>query len=269
MYSFMTKHQAPYYRVQNPFNQYLYVKNEKKPTQEKEKEKNEPKTVRENDNIQKTNQKSDIPIQEDNQKAAIKEKMIYLTFDDGPSAYTDQIIESLKKFDMKATFFMLEPNMRAYPEQLQAIINAGHVPALHGVSHNTAIIYQSEKTVVDEMVIAQATLKNLTGQFTHLIRTPYGSAPYMKPSYKQAVEEAGFQLWDWTVDSEDWKYRNGEFVIRVIQQLENFQFKERPLVILLHDRKSTAEHLPDLLTYLKAKGYETELLNEQLTAYHF
>ncbi|MED3572236.1 polysaccharide deacetylase family protein [Cytobacillus praedii] len=194
---------------------------------------------------------------------------VYLTFDDGPSAYTTSILESLNSHGMKATFFMLEPNMKKYPDELNQIINEGHVPALHGVSHNVSKIYRSEQTVVDEMKQGQATLLNLTGALTHLIRTPYGSAPYMKPSYKEAVQAAGFQLWDWTIDSNDWRYSNGEFVGKVIQQMENYRYKSSPIVILLHDRKSTAEHLPSLLTYLQSHGYETDVLNEKLAAYNF
>lgn len=194
---------------------------------------------------------------------------VYLTFDDGPSAYTTSILETLHSFGMKATFFMLEPNMKKYPDELNQIINEGHVPALHGVSHDVSKIYRSEQTVVDEMNQGQETLLNLTGELTHLIRTPYGSAPYMKPSYKEAVQAAGFQLWDWTIDSHDWKYKNGEFVGDVIQQMENYRYKSSPIVILLHDRKSTAEHLPDLLKYLQSHGYEIDVLNEKLSAYNF
>ncbi|MFC0415164.1 polysaccharide deacetylase family protein [Cytobacillus solani] len=194
---------------------------------------------------------------------------VYLTFDDGPSAYTTSILESLNSHGMKATFFMLEPNMKKYPDELNQIINEGHVPALHGVTHDVSKIYRSEQTVVDEMKQGQATLLNLTGALTHLIRTPYGSAPYMKPSYKEAVQAAGFQLWDWTIDSNDWKYHNGEFVGQVIQQMENYRYKSSPIVILLHDRKSTAEYLPSLLKYLQSHGYETDVLNEKLSAYNF
>nr|WP_066399333.1 polysaccharide deacetylase family protein [Cytobacillus eiseniae] len=194
---------------------------------------------------------------------------VYLTFDDGPSAYTTSILETLQSFGMKATFFMLEPNMKKYPDELNQIINEGHIPALHGVTHEVSKIYQSEQTVVDEMRQGQETLLDLTGTFTSLIRTPYGSAPYMKPSYKEAVQSAGFQLWDWTIDSQDWKFKNGEYVEQVIQQMENYRYKSSPIVILLHDRKSTAEHLPTLMKYLQSKGYEMEVLSEKLSAYNF
>lgn len=196
-------------------------------------------------------------------------KTVYLTFDDGPSAFTSNILDTLRSYQMKATFFMLEPNMRAYPDQLKQIIDQGHIPALHGVTHNISKIYRSEKTVVDEMYTGQQTLLNLTGTITHLIRTPYGSAPYMKPEYKEAVKAAGFQLWDWTIDSQDWKYQNAEYVTHVINQLENYRYPESPIVILLHDRKTTAEHLPALLDYLQTNGYHTEILTEKLAAYHF
>lgn len=199
----------------------------------------------------------------------INSKTVYLSFDDGPTAFTSTILEALDSYGMKATFFMLEPNMRKYPDQLTKTIEGGHVPALHGVTHDVSKIYRSEQTVVDEMNTAQQTLIQLTGSVTHLIRTPYGSAPYMKPSYKEAVKTAGYQLWDWNVDSEDWKYRNGEYVSNVISQMERHSSSEQPIVILLHDRKSTAEHLTKLLEYITSHGYQTEVLNEQLTAIHF
>ncbi|WP_102275015.1 polysaccharide deacetylase family protein [Cytobacillus massiliigabonensis] len=205
-----------------------------------------------------------VPVNQD-----VNLHKVYLTFDDGPSAYTTSILESLHSYDIKATFFMLEPNMKIYPDKLNQIITEGHVPALHGVSHDVSKIYRSEQTVVDEMTQGQETLLNLTGQLTHLIRTPYGSAPHMKPSYKEAVQAAGFQLWDWTIDSHDWKYKNGEFVGDVIQQMENYRYKSSPIVILLHDRKSTAEHLPSLLKYLQSHGYEMDVLSEKLSAYNF
>lgn len=222
------------------------------------------------DNIKQDSEslKEESKAPESEQKE-INSKTVYLTFDDGPSAFTSSILETLDSYGMKGTFFMLEPNMRKYPDKLTQIVDEGHVPALHGVTHDASKIYRSEKTVVDEMNTAQQTLIELTGSVTHLIRTPYGSAPYMKPSYKEAVKAAGYQLWDWTVDSEDWKYRNGEYVSKVINQMENYAYPDRPIVILLHDKKTTAEHLPELLDYISSQGYQTEVLNDQLTACHF
>ena len=232
---------------------------------------NKEKGNKNNENIKQIDSKNvenEDAIQKE-EKVEVNPNKIYLTFDDGPSAFTTSILESLHSYGMKATFFMLEPNMKKYPAELNQIIGEGHVPALHGVTHDVSKIYRTEQTVVDEMTQAQATLLNLTGELTTLIRTPYGSAPYMKPSYKEAVHAAGFQLWDWTIDSQDWKYKNGEFVSQVIQQLEHYRYKNSPIVILLHDRKGTADHLPALLNYLQSHGYEIDVLNEKLSAYNF
>nr|WP_249365709.1 polysaccharide deacetylase family protein [Cytobacillus citreus] len=267
-----------YFRSIYKYKTQIKVENDKKINEGKETNKESQNQVVNKEPKDKTAgvsiiNKPESSNQGNKQQQSIKQqnesKKVYLTFDDGPSAYTNNILETLSSYGMKATFFMLEPNMRTYPDEVQNIINNGHIPALHGVTHDASKIYRSEKTVVDEMTEAQSTLMNLTGEVTHLIRTPYGSAPYMKPSYKQAVETAGFQLWDWTVDSEDWKYKNGEYVSRVIYQIENYQYHDKPIIILLHDRKTTAEHLPTLLEYLKSKGYEAEILNEQMTAINF
>ncbi|KAB2338113.1 polysaccharide deacetylase [Cytobacillus depressus] len=248
----------------NAQNQQPQGEKETNVQEEQEQQATLPNNENTNQGINESTKQENTQVKQQNEQ-----KMVYLTFDDGPSAYTMQILDALQSYDMKATFFMLEPNMRTYENELQATIENGHIPALHGVTHRIDLIYRSEKTVVDEMTAAQGTLMQLTGTVSHLIRTPYGSAPYMKPSYKQAVEEAGFQLWDWTIDSEDWKYKNGEYVPKVIQQIENYRLHESPMVILLHDKKSTAEHLPQLLTYLKNNGYQAELLDEKLTAFHF
>lgn len=276
MYSLLTKSHFDHTDEMNGYVnnkiQAFYILKKKMDQEQEVRNNPENHALVKNDKINaETNLKDNGSSKQENSqiKQQNEQKVIYLTFDDGPSAFTSDILQTMNTFDMKGTFFMLEPNMRKYPEELQAIIDNGHVPALHGVSHNVSKIYRSEKTVVDEMTKAQATLMKMTGTGTSLIRTPYGSAPYMKPSYLKAVEAAGFQLWDWTVDSEDWKYRNGEYVERVIQQIENFKHKDRPIVILLHDRKSTAEHLPSLLTYLQTNGYKAEILNEQLSAFHF
>lgn len=267
MYSLMMVHQdLQIDRNNNPINPYIHTISDnvlsKIPQRtQRVKQDKPPKSLETKTSDEE--KKQDTPTIENNTKT------IYLTFDDGPSPYTSTILELLSSYNMKATFFMLEPNMRTYPEKLFEIIEEGHAPALHGVTHNVSKIYRSEQTVVDEMNTARQTLLDLTGSVTHLIRTPYGSAPYMKPTYKEAVKNAGYQLWDWTIDSEDWKYQSNEYVSRVIAQLENYKYPDSPIVILLHDRKSTAEHLTSLLEYLKANGYQSEILTEKLISYHF
>lgn len=201
--------------------------------------------------------------------ASIDDKTVYLTFDDGPSEYTEKLMALLKEFNAKATFFMLEPNMRKHPKVLKNIIKNGHQPALHGVSHKVEIIYISPQTVIDEMIQANATLKEITGVESNLVRTPFGSSPFMDASYHRAVAEAGFHLWDWTVDSEDWRYRHGQYINRIIKQMNTLSFKHKPMVVLLHEKKSTIKHLRPLLEYLQREGYKMEVLDKQFLPLQF
>ncbi|RXZ02294.1 polysaccharide deacetylase family protein [Fictibacillus sp. S7] len=182
-------------------------------------------------------------------------KTVYLTFDDGPSRVSDGIMDVLKKYQVKATFFMLEPNMLKFQDQVKRMDREGHSQGLHGVSHDAKKIYRSKETVVQEMDQANRALQKITGKRTVLIRTPYGSAPYMKPDYQKAVKDKGYELWDWTIDSMDWSYRSPQYVTNSIRQIKKMEHQTEPIVILMHERKETLESLPQLLDYLKKNGY--------------
>lgn len=202
--------------------------------------------------------KQELPVKQ------LNKQTIYLTFDDGPNRYTDAIIDLLDQYHAKATFFMLQPNMNKFPDTIKRMVKGGHAVGMHGVTHNASIIYQSSQTVVNEMKTGQATLEAISGVYSHLIRVPYGSVPYMKPSYFEAVYTEGFKLWDWNVDSKDWKYHSEKYVLHVLDQLEAFSNEGKPKVVLLHDRKSTLENLDKLLRKLTELGYEMKPLAEQL-----
>jgi peptidoglycan-N-acetylglucosamine deacetylase len=195
----------------------------------------------------------------------VNEKIAYLTFDDGPSKQTEQILQILAQYDAQATFFYLVPNMIEFPEKVKEVA-VTHAIGHHGVSHNKEIIYRSASSVVEEMTEGKDLLYELTGISSNLIRAPFGSSPYMKPEYKQAVSEAGFLLWDWTIDSRDWQYRDGRYIDEVIRQYEKLA-EDKPVVILLHEHIETVEHLPTLLNYFRQKGYEFRALEESLPAY--
>lgn len=201
------------------------------------------------------------------QKNTTQRKVAYLTIDDGPSEVEHELLDLLASYNAKATFFMLEPLMRKYPEAVKRIVDDGHVPALHGVTHDAKKFYRSKDSVLQEMNKAQKTLEKLTGVRATLIRTPYGSSPNMTPAYKQAVKENGYQLWDWNVDSRDWKYTDGSFVSYSIQQIEKLAEKGENPIILLHSKQSTIKHLPKLLDYLIQQGYAFEGLDESMEPY--
>jgi len=196
-------------------------------------------------------------------------RTVYLTFDDGPAAFSGEIISLLDQYHAKATFFMLDGNMRRYPGAVQLMVKDGQSVGMHGVTHDKKKFYASSQSVVGEMNQAHNTLKEISGVDSRLIRTPYGSAPLMTPAYKQAVAQANYLMWDWNIDSKDWFYRDQRYVDSVIAQLQKYSGKSGTVVILLHERKETLQYLPKLLNYLASQNVELKALNSSMAPIHF
>lgn len=192
-------------------------------------------------------------------------KDAYLTFDDGPNEATKLILDILARYKVVGTFFMLEPQIRSFPETACRIISEGHAAGLHGVTHKVSKFYASSKSVIREMNTTRKTLIRVTGMDTVLIRTPYGSVPHMKDSYYKAVKRAGYKLWDWNVDSKDWKYPDIRLVDLVKTQVNKIDQSGDTPIILLHDRPETAQLLPKIIDFLIKRGYQLKSLNASLT----
>ena len=192
-------------------------------------------------------------------------KVAYMTFDDGPKRVTNLILDILAEYKVVGTFFILEPQIRRFPNTTCRIIREGHSVGLHGVTHQVSQFYASEQSVVEEFRKTRETLKRVTGSDTVLVRVPYGTVPHMKPEYIQAVKQAGYRLWDWNVDSLDWKYRDQRFVNLVKRRVIKLEKSGVPPVILMHDRPETACLLPEVINFLVEQGYVMKKLDSSLT----
>lgn len=179
-------------------------------------------------------------------------KVIYLTIDDGPSAYTDEIIKILNRNNVKATFFMINSNMEAYPEQVKNIVKNGNTAGFHSVTHDIHKLYTSPTAAKKEFDINQATFKKITGQTSKVIRLPFGSKPYTPRSSYNALMDAGYKLWDWTLDTEDWKSTSAQIMKSVKQHTNDTD----NAVLLMHERKQTVAVLDQMIKYLKKEGFE-------------
>ncbi|MGM7684708.1 polysaccharide deacetylase family protein [Cytobacillus sp. Hm23] len=207
---------------------------------------------------------SEVGNEIDNEK-----KVAYLTIDDGPYGSSTDILAILEEYDAKATFFMVEPKMREYPELVREMVRKGHGVGLHSVTHDKHQFYASRQSLLNELSVSNETLKEITGETTPLIRTPYGSAPYMTDDYKAAVINNGYIMWDWNVDSKDWKYRDERYVHDTIAQIEKLREQDHAPVILLHDKTTTVNHLRELLDYLTENHYELLKLDASLQPVQF
>lgn len=190
-------------------------------------------------------------------------KVVYLTFDDGPNQYTEQMLNILKERNIQATYFMLGDNMRQFSHIVKRIAEEGHYPGLHSMTHNFNKLYKSgsSKNFIDEFQEAQSIVKELVGVEPTLIRAPYGSAPQIGQSFRDDIVNATFKLWDWTLDSLDWRFSGQPQ--RILEQIQAHLSKDVE-VILLHDRQQTLAALPAILDFIESKGYEFEVYNPHI-----
>jgi len=196
---------------------------------------------------------------------------IYITFDDGPTAHTKELLDILKKYNAKATFFMLGNNMGKHPDELKRLVAEGHSAGLHGMTHVKEKFYKSPDSALKEMNDARDKLNKLTGVETSLIRSPYGSKPYLTQSYRDKLAKEGYHLWDWNVDSLDWKHpRNPQAIYDgVVSAVNKLKKQGTTPVILMHDQATTVSILPKLLERLEAEGYRFEALTKDMEPLNF
>ena len=179
-------------------------------------------------------------------------KVVYLTIDDGPSEYTDEIIKILNKNNVKATFFMINNNMQAYPEQVKNIVKNGNTAGFHSVTHDIHKLYVSKTSAKEEFDTNQATFKKITGQTSKVIRLPFGSKPYTPRASYNALVDSGYKLWDWTLDTEDWRSTSSQ----IMENVKKYSSGSDNVVLLMHERKQTVEILDEMIKYLKSEGFE-------------
>lgn len=193
-------------------------------------------------------------------------KIAYLTFDDGPNSNTAQILDILQKYEAKATLFMVEPKIWKFEEVVKRTVTENHTIASHSVTHDKNKVYHSPESLLNEMNVTRATLFSVTGIDSRLIRVPYGSKPYLTKDYRDLLASNNFQVWDWNVDSNDWKYSTEKIISTVKYQVANQKQKNRAPVILFHNSSSTVEALPEIIEFLKAEGYVLEAYDQD---HHF
>lgn len=194
-------------------------------------------------------------------------KRAFLTFDDGPSEVTNQILDTLKQEKVKATFFVLGSNVKTLPNVVKRIYDEGHYIANHGYSHVYSKIYASPQTVLDEFNQCNDAVKEaiqVPEYNSHLFRFPGGLAG---GKYATIKNEANELLKQNEVMHVDWNSLTGDAETNnlsiefELQRLRETSEGKNSLIILMHDaqaKKTTADALPNIIAYLKEQGYKFE-----------
>ncbi|MFD1850670.1 polysaccharide deacetylase family protein [Oceanobacillus bengalensis] len=196
-------------------------------------------------------------------------KYVALTFDDGPHPeVTPRILDTLKKYNAKATFFMLGSQVEYYPSLAAKVAEEGHEIANHTMNHQDLTILGLNQ-IKEEVRQSSNIIEKATGKAPTLLRPPYGAS---NSDVEKAAADLEAPIAMWSVDSFDWKSRSAEAVN------EEVMSNVAPgSIVLLHDiHPSTADALPQLLTSLDKQGYQMvtvsqllELWNEKGVGPHY
>ena len=164
-------------------------------------------------------------------------KVIYLTFDDGPSIYTPELLEVLAKYNVKATFFVV--NTENF-HMVKDIVAGGHAIGIHSCTHKYKNIYASEEAYFNDISTLQQLIYDETGVMTTLVRFPGGSSNTVSSFNKgimtrltKLLTDTGFQYFDWNVDSGDASFAHSSR--EVYQYITYGATKQDISIVLQHD----------------------------------
>ena len=185
---------------------------------------------------------------------------IAITFDDGPHPYlTPRILDTLDRYGVTATFFMVGINVVNYPEAAQAVVQAGHEIGNHTYSHSL-VGGLSEAELKEEMEHCENILEELCAYRPHLFRPPQGA---INDSVTRLSEDNDYSIILWSLDTRDWENKNTKQIVECV--LSSIQPGD---IILMHDyigvHSKTPEALEILLPALIERGYEPVTVSQLL-----
>ena len=201
------------------------------------------------------------------------ENTVYLTFDDGPSVLTENLLYYLRHENVKATFFVVPERTEYCYSLLKEISDAGHTIGIHSASHDYEKIYASVDAFLEDFNEVYDIVLEATGKAPDIYRFPGGSINDYNDKTRDDIiaemDRRGFTYFDWNVDSNDWQgYGWTTLYTNVLKDAEEFSSP----VILFHntgDRDNTVLVIEDIIKALKNKGYKFGSLSQKIKPVQF
>lgn len=200
-----------------------------------------------------------------------EKKVLYLTFDDGPSVITDELLDILKFCNVKATFFVVGKEIVGREDMLKRICREGHSIGLHTYSHNLHRIYKNQDAFVNEMIETSKLVKMITGCSTNIIRFPGGSSKHLTKAMLEKLHTNNFKVYDWNSSLEDGVCPNMS-VNQLVKNSKKYKHGNSRIFLLMHcnsNNRNTIKALPQIIEYYKNMGYSIEPITEKTEEYYY
>lgn len=214
-------------------------------------------------------QEENEPAEENTDPASETEKpagrKVYLTFDDGPSCYTEEILDILDQYDVKATFFVVGKESDWAREALQEIVDRGHTLGMHSYSHKYREIYESVESFSEDLDKIQNYVYDATGVTSTVYRFPGGSSNTISKldmnDFADYLDTREIRFFDWNVSSGD-AVKGGASVEQLTKNVMGDVVRHKNVIVLMHDaanKRTTVEALPIIIENILALE-DTEIL---------
>ncbi|WP_019421304.1 polysaccharide deacetylase [Paenibacillus sp. OSY-SE] len=199
-----------------------------------------------------------------------QEKVIYLTFDDGPSIHTSDVLDILDKENIKGTFFVLGQQAERNPKLVERIVKEGHAIGNHSYNHEYKTLYSDFRNFWNQIKRTGQIVEKIIGYEPVLVRAPGGTIMNFDKQYFELMDKAGYLVYDWHVDSADSK-RRGVPAREIVQAIKKGALLPET-VVLMHDgvgHDETVKALPDIIAFYKSKGYTFDVLSPEVKPVQF
>lgn len=214
----------------------------------------------------------DLPLGDGAATVVPNGKVVYLTFDDGPSAHTSRLLDVLDQYGVKATFFVVNTG---YLYLLPRMVASGHTVAIHCYSHKYDRVYASDEAYFNDLYQMQTIIQSYTGIAPTLVRFPGGSSNTVSRKHcagiitrvSQKLDELGYKYFDWNVDSRDASTARSksEVVNNVIGGIKRRDYS----IVLQHDIKGySVDAVESIIQWGLANGYTFRALDSSSPGCH-
>lgn len=206
------------------------------------------------------------------EKNSEEKKVVYLTFDDGPSyVITPKMLDILKENNVKATFFVVGSQIIEREDILRRIYKEGHSIGLHTYSHKYITVYKSNDVFINEMKRTSELINNVLGISPKIIRFPGGSKKHLNKDFDMRIKALGYKIYDWNISAAD-GFNNNIPAENIYNNSIKNKEKFSRAIIVLHcaaENIETVKALPRIIKYYKAANYDFKVIDEKTPEYYF